>query len=68
MEEIRERLHAMAFNLKLAVEMARVSEPKGTVKLAIILKNEDGSGTMGASFDANEFLKDLEAFTTPPKT
>jgi len=54
-----ERLRGALPHMRLAIEMAQQEEPDGTVQLAIIAINPDGSGKMTAAFDYHDFFNDL---------
>jgi hypothetical protein len=48
-----------------AKDALRRAKPGAVVKLAIIAKNPDGSGQVGADFECEEFIADLEAVFPP---
>lgn len=59
-EAARKKLTEVVPHLALAIEMVRMAESKeAQVHLAVLVKNPDGSGRVGASFEAEEFLDDL---------
>jgi hypothetical protein len=58
-EEARQRLLEALPHVRLAMEMARIEVPGGTVGLAIIAKSTSGTGRITATFDGDEFLRDL---------
>lgn len=48
-----------------AMDALRQAMPGAIVQLAIIAKNPDGSGQVGASFACEEFISDLETVFPP---
>jgi hypothetical protein len=65
-EESRQRLVGIFPHLKLALAGASVLNAQdgnsgGKGMLAVVHKNEDGSGRIGATFQADEFMEDLLA-------
>lgn len=62
-----DRLRAVLPHIKLAASMAKIQQPDGQICLAIISKNAEGKGSMGASFEAEPFFADLEAVTSMPE-
>lgn len=58
-DEAKKRLMGALPHISLAMEMARMQEPEGKVSLAVIVKKSDGSGRMTASFEGEEFIKDI---------
>ncbi len=59
--EARTRLRTILPHLQIAAEMAKIEVPDGEVKLSIAGMRADGTGRNIASFEAAEFLADLEA-------
>jgi cyclophilin family peptidyl-prolyl cis-trans isomerase len=60
-EQLRDDLRAFIGFTKVGLGMAKTKNPKAAgVQFAIVVKNEDGSGQIAASFDCEEFLADLE--------
>ena len=53
-------LAAFLSALGIACEMAKISEPGASIELAVFAKRPDGSGLITASFEAPEFIKDVE--------
>lgn len=64
-KEAVERLKLVLPHLFIAANMARLEVPQGKVFLATIAKNPDGSGRVTASFEAEAFLRDVEALVGP---
>jgi hypothetical protein len=65
-EACKERLRAVLPHLKIAMNMAKLQVPGGTVGLGIIVKTSDGAGRVTASFEGEEFLRDLETLVGDP--
>ena len=57
----KEKLRTALPHLRYAAKMAQEKTKSGTIELAIISKNPDGTGQVGACFRADEFLDDLAA-------
>lgn len=67
-EEARASLIAVVSHLSIAAEMAKVQVgPGGTIKLAIVSQRADGSGSVGATFEAEEFCDDLVRVLDDPE-
>ncbi len=57
----RERLGKVAPHLRAAARDAKLrAKPDARTWLAVIAKNPDGSGQVGAELELDEFLADLE--------
>jgi len=59
MSEAKERLMAALPQMSIAMSMARVDVPDGSVLLAVIGKRPDGSGMITATFEGEQFLEDV---------
>ena len=59
LKAILERLATFAIPVQIAASAAKLNVPDGEILLAIVSKRADGTGTVGATFEAEEFLKDL---------
>ena len=59
----RERLREFVPMAQLAVEMAKIQVPDGTIELRVAAKRPDGSGSSVASFEFAEFLADIDLLT-----
>jgi len=59
-EACKERLRAVLPHLKIAMSMAKLQVPDGTVGLAVVAKAPDGAGRVTATFESEGFLRDLE--------
>lgn len=59
MNDARSRLRSLLPHLEIASDMARLDAPEGELRMAIMSKNADGSGKIGASFELEPFIKDL---------
>lgn len=66
-EEARQALIDIVPHLKIAMSMAKINEPTGKIKLAILAEKEDGSGYISASFDGESFTDDLIAVLDDPE-
>lgn len=65
-EQAREDLaHVVPYLRQAAVDATHRARPGARIQLAIIAKNQDGSGQIGASFDCEDFLSDLETIFPP---
>jgi hypothetical protein len=64
--QAEERLRGVLPHLKIAMHMAKLQVPNGTVKLAIVAKEPDGSGRITSTFEGEEFLRDLETLVGDP--
>jgi hypothetical protein len=45
--------------MAIAISMLEIEHPGAKVQLALVAKNADGSGRVGASFDSAEFFDDV---------
>lgn len=61
------RIAAALRHLRIAAEMARVSEEGARVELGIIAKRPDGGGRITATFQTDGFLADLDAMVAREK-
>jgi len=57
-QEAVARLKEVLPHIRIAIEMAKIQEPKGTVFLAVGVKKPDGGGRLTAQFE-EEFLGDV---------
>lgn len=57
--EAIDRLLSALPHILVASQMAKDAVPEGTVCLAIVAKKPDGSGQLTASFECEEFFKDI---------
>ena len=65
-EQARADIAKIVPHLRVAAEDAkRRAKADATIQFAIIAKNPNGSGAIGASFECDEFLTDLEAVFPP---
>jgi hypothetical protein len=65
-ERAKADLATIVPHLRVAAEDAlRRAKDGAKVEFAIIAKNPDGSGQVGASFECEEFLSDLETVFPP---
>jgi hypothetical protein len=60
-EEARERLIDAIPHIAIAMQMAKIEVPDGVVQLAVVSKRANGSGRVTATFEGEEFLKDIIA-------
>jgi hypothetical protein len=59
LEDAKKRLADFIAHITLAMNMAKIDEPDGKVGLAVIAIKEDGSGSMSARFEGDEFVNDI---------
>lgn len=65
-ETIKKRIASVIPHMLQAAQLAKSKAKDGaTVQFAVIAKNPDGSGSVGASFDCDTFLADLAAVFPP---
>jgi hypothetical protein len=66
-EDARLNLRAVIQHFFIAANMAKMQAKAGAkVCLAVIAKNPDGSGQVGATFEAREFLANLVTLVDDP--
>jgi hypothetical protein len=56
----RVRLQEAIPHIKIALRMAQLQVPDGKVGIAVIAKAPDGTGMITASFEGDDFIKDVE--------
>lgn len=53
------RLTVLMDHLLIGGHMAKIEEPSGELRLAIVSKKPDGSGHLSVTFEFDPFVKDL---------
>jgi hypothetical protein len=58
-DELKIRMRGATALLEVAIDMVQRGNPNALVQLAVVVVEEDGSGTIAVTLDPSGFLSDL---------
>lgn len=57
--DAKQRLITVLPHLKIAMQMAKIQVPNGTVRIGIIAEENNGGGRITAQFEGEQFIEDI---------